>query len=194
MARDLLGRIIETRIDGVRCRARIVETEAYIGEHDPACHAAAGRTPRTDVLYGRPGLAYVYFVYGMHWCVNAVTRRAGLPSAVLIRAAEPLEGIEQMSERRLGVRRVLDLTSGPGRLCQAMGITGPAHHGQSLQRSTLRILAGTRAARGTIAITPRIGVREAADWPLRFLIRDNPFVSARTQTNKLLFAATTSRR
>jgi DNA-3-methyladenine glycosylase len=186
VARDLIGRIVETRVGGVRCRARIVETEAYLGEHDPACHAAAGRTPRTEVLYGRPGLAYVYFVYGMHWCANAVTRAEGLPSAVLLRAVEPIEGIDTMWARRRGITRITDLTSGPGRLCQAMGITGPAHHGQSLQRSTLRILEGTPAARGSVVATPRIGVNEAADWPLRFLVRDNPFVSARTATRRFL--------
>ena len=106
IARDMLGRIIETRVNGVRCRARIVETEAYIGEDDPACHAAAGRTRRTEVLYGRPGLAYVYFDYGMHWCVHAVTRRKGLPSAVLIRAVEPVEGEAAMRRRRPSVRQI----------------------------------------------------------------------------------------
>ncbi len=186
VARDLLGRIIESTVSGVRCRARIVETEAYVGEHDPACHAAAGRTGRTEVLYGAPGLAYVYFVYGMHWCVNAVTRAEGLPSAVLIRAVEPIEGIETMRRRRRGVRRLHDLTSGPGRVCQAMGIAGPAHHGRSLQRSAVRILAGRPATRREIAVTPRIGVSKAADWPLRYIVRDNPFVSARAQTRRFL--------
>jgi DNA-3-methyladenine glycosylase len=186
VARELLGRIIETRVDGVRCRARIVETEAYVGEDDPACHAAAGRTARTDVLYGRPGRAYVYFVYGMHWCANVVTRREGLPSAVLIRAAVPLEGIDTMWRRRRGARRLADLTSGPGRLSQALGITGPAHHGKSWQQRGLRILAGTPTPRDLIAATPRIGVNEAADWPLRFLVRDNPFVSAPAATRRFL--------
>ena len=182
VARDLLGRIIETRVNGVRCRARIVETEAYMGEHDPACHAAAGRTLRTEVLYGLPGLAYVYFVYGMHWCVNAVTRRKGLPGAVLIRAVEPVEGEAAMRRRRSSVRRVTDLTSGPGRLCAALGITGPAHHGRSLQRGALRLLAGRPVPDVAVAVTPRIGVAKAADWPLRYLIRESPFVSARAQT------------
>lgn len=186
VARDLIGRVFETTVDGIRCRARIVETEAYIGEHDPACHAAVGRTRRTEVLYGPPGIAYVYFVYGMHWCVNAVTRRAGLPSAVLIRAVEPLDGLEAMWKRRRGARRIEDLTSGPGRLCEAMGISGPAHHGVTLQRPPIRILVGVPAARGSIAVTPRIGIRVAVDWPLRFFLRDNRFVSARAQTRKFL--------
>lgn len=186
VARDLLGRIIESVVNGVRCRARIVETEAYLGEHDPACHAAAGRTARTEVLYGPPGIAYVYFVYGMYWCANAVTRREGLPSAVLIRAAEPIEGIEAMRRRRGRHHRDRDLTSGPGRLCQAMGISGPPHNKRSLSMPGLRILAGSPVAPSQVAVTPRIGVNVAADWPLRFIIRGNPYVSARAQTARFL--------
>ena len=186
VARDLLGAILECTADGVRCRARIVETEAYLGEHDPACHAAVGRTARTEGLYGAPGTAYVYLIYGIYWCANAVTRREGLPSAVLLRAAEPIEGVEAMWRRRPAARRLTDLTSGPGRLCDAMGITGLAHHGASLQRGALRILAGTPVARTRIGVTPRIGVNVAADWPLRYVERDNPFVSARRATARWL--------
>ncbi len=186
VARDLLGRVLECTVGRVICRGRIVETEAYLGEDDPACHAAAGRTPRTEVMYWAPGTAYVYFVYGMHWCANAVTRREGLPSAVLIRAVEPLEGIEAMRRRRGGISRDTDLTSGPARLCQAMGITGPRHHGASLVTSAFRILDASPVARRQIAVTPRIGVNVAADWPLRFLVRDNPFVSARAATARFL--------
>ncbi|MDQ8164324.1 MAG: DNA-3-methyladenine glycosylase [Gemmatimonadota bacterium] len=188
VARDLLGRVLECTVGRVTCRGRIVETEAYLGEHDPACHAAAGRTPRTEVMYWAPGTAYVYFVYGMHWCANAVTRREGLPSAVLIRAVEPLEGIESMRRRRPGILHDTDLTSGPARLCQAMGITGPRHHGKSLVTSAFRILDAPSVARREVAVTPRIGVNVAADWPLRFLVRDNPFVSARAATARFLRA------
>jgi DNA-3-methyladenine glycosylase len=185
VARDLLGRVLETTVEGVRCRARIVETEAYLGEHDAACHAARGRTRRTEVLYGRPGLAYVYFVYGMHWCVNAVTRRRGLPSAVLIRAAEPLEGIAAMRARRGPAARDTDLTSGPARLCQAMGITG-RHNGLSLFGPEIRVLEGTPVPRERVLVTPRIGVSAAADWPLRFLVAGSPWVSARAATARFL--------
>src|SRR5207302_7007447 len=124
VARELLGAILECRTrDGV-ASGRIVETEAYLGEHDLACHAAAGKTARTAPLYGPPGIAYVYFIYGMYWCVNAVTRAEDRPSAVLIRAVEPIEGIELMRRRRPTARRTTDLTNGPAKLCRALGIGG----------------------------------------------------------------------
>lgn len=178
VARELLGAVLECTTRGARCRGRIVETEAYTGEEDLACHAAAGRTARTEVLYGPPGRAYVYFIYGMHWCVNAVTRRAGEPSAVLIRAVEPLDGIEVMRRRR-GSRSDRELTNGPGKLCEAFGITGPAHHGASLISSPLRILSGDRVPDSDVAVTPRIGISKAAEEPLRWIVRSSPFVSGR---------------
>jgi DNA-3-methyladenine glycosylase len=197
VARDLLGRILESTIDGIRCRARIVETEAYLGEHDSACHAAVGRTTRTEVLYWAPGTAYVYLIYGMYWCANAVTRREGLPSAVLIRAAEPLEGLETMRRRRGRPMRDVDLTSGPGRLCQALGLTG-AHHGASLVTSAVRILEGAPVRRSEIAVTPRVGMgvaaRDATHWPLRFIVRGNPYVSARAETARWIAAQKTENR
>ena len=185
VARDLLGAVLECTAGGARCRGRIVETEAYVGEHDPACHAAAGRTARTEVLYGPPGRAYVYFVYGMHWCVNAVTRRAGLPGAVLIRAVEPLEGLSAMHRRR-GRRVQADLTNGPAKLCQAFGITGGRHHGVSLLTGPLRILGGQPVPDGDVGVTSRIGIARAADWPLRWVVRESRFVSARRETERLL--------
>jgi DNA-3-methyladenine glycosylase len=178
VARELLGAVLECTVNGTRCRGRIVETEAYTGEEDLACHAAAGRTARTEVLYGPAGRAYVYFIYGMHWCVNAVTRRAGMPSAVLIRAVEPLEGIEAMRRRRHG-RPDRELTNGPGKLCEAFGITGPRHHGASLLSSPLRILAGGRVPDADVAVTPRIGISRAAAEPLRWIVRSSAFVSRR---------------
>jgi DNA-3-methyladenine glycosylase len=178
VARGLLGEVLECTVRGTRCRGRIVETEAYTGEEDPACHAAAGRTARTEVLYGPPGRAYVYFIYGMHWCVNAVTRAAGLPSAVLIRAVEPLEGLGAMRRRRHHPRD-RDLTNGPGKLCAAFGITGPRHHGASLIASPLRIYAGDAVPDADVAITPRIGIARAAEEPFRWIVRASEFVSAR---------------
>ena len=178
VARELLGAVLECTVNGTRCRGRIVETEAYTGEEDLACHAAAGRTARTEVLYGPAGRAYVYFIYGMHWCVNAVTRRAGMPSAVLIRAVEPLEGIEAMRRRRHG-RPDRELTNGPAKLCEAFGITGPRHHGTSLISSPLRILEGEPVRDEDVAVTPRIGIVKAASDPLRWIVRSSAFVSGR---------------
>jgi DNA-3-methyladenine glycosylase len=176
VSRELLGCVLEcTTADG-KASGMIVETEAYIGEHDPACHAAAGRTRRTDPLYGRPGIAYVYFIYGMYWCVNAVTRAEGLPSAVLIRALEPRSGIELMRARRWPARSDRELTNGPGKLCIALGI-GRAHNGASLQRGPLVIREGDRVADRDVVVASRIGIKKAADWPLRWYMKNNEFVS-----------------
>jgi DNA-3-methyladenine glycosylase len=177
VARDLIGRVLECTRDGVTVRGIISETEAYLGEHDPACHAAVGRTARTAGLYGPPGTAYVYFIYGMYWCVNAVTRAEGLPSAVLIRGTLPVAGLDAMRARRRGRRRggtIADhaLADGPGKLCVAFGIDGPAHHGADLVRgSALRILHGTPVSDAEVEVTPRIGITKAREWPLRWVLR-----------------------
>ena len=176
VARELLGCILECTSGDTVASGRIVETEAYVGEHDLACHAAAGRTARTEPLYGPPGIAYVYFIYGMHWCVNAVTRDAGLPSAVLIRALEPLSGLDAMRARRPAARRDLDLTNGPGKVCAALGITGE-QNGLALQAPPLIIRQGSRVDDSSVVITPRIGITECADWPLRWIVADSPWVS-----------------
>lgn len=177
VARDLLGAILECRTREGVASGRIVETEAYLGEHDLACHAAAGRTARTDPLYGPPGIAYVYFIYGMYWCFNAVTRSEGEPSAVLVRALEPVSGIELMRQRRgTRCRRDADLTNGPGKLCQALGIDA-RHNRNPLQESPLRILHGREVPRQAVTITPRVGISRSAAWPLRWFVTDSPFVS-----------------
>ena len=175
VARELLGAVLEHRTGEGTVRGRIVETEAYLGPHDPACHAAAGLTARTRTLHGPPGQAYVYFIYGMHWCFNAVTREEGHGSAVLIRAVEPISGLELMRRRR-DVERDVDLTSGPARLCDAFGI-GREQNGVRLDRGPLRILSGPQLPDEDVLVTPRIGIRKAADWPLRFLVKGNRFVS-----------------
>jgi len=164
VARALLGKVL---VHGGRS-GRIVETEAYVGEHDLACHAARGRTARTAILWGPPGRAYVYFVYGMHWCFNAVTGREGRASAVLVRGLEAVEGFDRP------VR--LD---GPGRLCRALGITG-AENGVDLSRSELRILDAPPVPGRTVERGPRIGVDYAEEWaeaPLRYWVRGSPGVS-----------------
>jgi DNA-3-methyladenine glycosylase len=175
VARELLGAVLEHRSEEGMVRGRIVETEAYLGPHDPACHAAAGLTARTRTLHGPPGRAYVYFIYGMHWCFNAVTREEGHGSAVLIRAVEPVSGKDLMRRRR-SVDRDIDLTSGPARLCDAFGIDR-AQDGVRLDRGPLRILRGVEVPDEDIVFTPRIGIKKAADWPLRFFVRGSPFVS-----------------
>lgn len=176
VARDLLGAVLECRGPQGVTAGRIVETEAYLGEDDLACHAAAGRTRRTEPLYGAPGIAYVYFVYGMYWCVNAVTRDVGQPSAVLIRALEPLVGLDVMRHRRPGARDDVQLTNGPGKLCLALDIDG-RHNRHPLQRPPLQIRAGEPFSEDRVARSPRIGIAKAVEPPLRWFVTNNPFVS-----------------
>jgi DNA-3-methyladenine glycosylase len=176
VAREMLGTVLECETaDGI-ASGIIVETEAYLGEHDLACHAAAGRTTRTSHLYGPPGMAYVYFIYGMYWCFNAVTREEGLPSAVLIRAVEPLDGMALIHKRRPHVKHTVDLTNGPGKLCTALGITGSTN-GKSLLRKPVVIREGERVTDENVEVTPRIGITQCVDWPLRWIVRGNRFVS-----------------
>jgi DNA-3-methyladenine glycosylase len=183
VARELLGTILISTVRGRRTSGRIVETEAYIGPHDPASHGAEriGRTQRNAAMFGPPGIAYVYRIYGVHWCLNAVTHEPDYPAAVLIRAVEPIEGLQVMQRRRFGGAahgRERDLASGPGKLAQAFAIDGKldAH---PLHEPPLWIEPGARIARRDIVAGPRIGITKAADWPLRFCIRDNPWLSRR---------------
>lgn len=177
VARELLGAVLECRTPEGIASGRIVETEAYLGEEDLACHAAAGRTARTDPLYGPAGFAYVYFIYGMYWCFNAVTRSEGEPSAVLVRALEPVEGLDLMrTRRRVRTNREIDLTNGPGKLCQALGIEG-LHNRLPLDEPPLVIRRGTDIPREAVTVTPRIGISRSAHWPLRWFVTDSAFVS-----------------
>ena len=176
VSRELLGAVLECRTPEGMASGRIVETEAYMGPHDPACHAVAGLTERTKYLFGPPGVAYVYFIYGMYWCFNAVTREVGHGSAVLVRAVEPLDGEDLMHARRPKVKKRVDLTNGPGKLCLALGIVG-AHSGLPLDEPPVRILAGEPVRDADVVVTPRIGITQAADWPLRYFVDGNPFVS-----------------
>lgn len=177
VARDLLGARIVTTFDGVRTVGRIVETEAYVGPHDEASHACEriGRTDRNEAMFAAPGIAYVYRIYGVHWCLNAVTDRAEYPAAVLIRAAEPEEGLETMEMRR-GGRPHRDLLRGPGNLCAGLGIDGRSNF-HALDRSPLLIVPGTPLPGAEVGTGPRIGITRAADLPLRFWERGNRFVS-----------------
>jgi DNA-3-methyladenine glycosylase len=155
---------------------RIVETEAYIGGEDLASHSARGITDRTRVIFGPPGHAYVYFIYGMYECLNIVAEPAGTPGCVLIRALEPVEGIETMRRRRPKARTLHDLASGPGKLTLAMGITR-VQNGVDVTRGDLVVRAPAHHEKFQIETTPRIGITKCADLPLRYLIAGNPFVS-----------------
>lgn len=167
-----------------------METEAYVGPHDPASHAAEriGRTARNASMFGPAGIAYVYRIYGLHWCLNAVTGDEGHPAAVLIRAVEPLEGLEVMRARRSSARGRArtprppgwppdrELARGPARLASALGIDGRLD-GHRLDEPPLWIEAGTPVAAGEIVAGPRIGITRAAEWDLRFLVRGSRWVS-----------------
>jgi DNA-3-methyladenine glycosylase len=180
VARDLLGMILIRRDRGLVMAGRIVETEAYIGEDDPACHASHGLTPRTAVMYGPPGHAYIYFTYGMHYMLNTVTEREKFPAAVLIRGIEPLAGIESMRKRR-GSRPERELTNGPARLCSALGIDLSLNR-SDLTRPPLYIVDPTEPAEEPIRWTPRIGIRHGRDKLWRCYLVGNPFVSKRSPT------------
>jgi len=176
VARRLLGHVLVSEVGGRRTAGRIVETEAYLGPDDPASHGyRARRTRRNASMFERPGTAYVYFTYGMHWCLNAVTEREGIPAAVLIRALEPLDGLPTMRRRRRNAPD-RELCSGPAKLCQALGVTG-REDGAPLTRGRLRIVRQGSRQRYAIIVTPRIGITRAVDWPLRFLIEGSPWVS-----------------
>jgi DNA-3-methyladenine glycosylase len=172
VARDLLGKVL---VHGPAAGV-IVETEAYLGGDDRAAHSARGITDRTRVIFGPPGHAYVYFVYGMYECLNIVAEPTGQPGCVLVRALEPVEGIEFMQRRRPRAHRLEDLASGPGKLTLALDITR-AHNGVDLTRGSLVVREPAEPRRVEIDVTPRIGIRECADWPLRFVVRGNRFVS-----------------
>ena len=174
VARDLISCVLVHK----NTAGMIVETEAYLGEHDLAAHASRGITERTKVLFGPPGRAYVYLSYGMHYCLNVVADRDGTPGCVLIRALEPLCGLEIMYERRNWRGPAKGLANGPGKLTQALAIT-PAHYGKRLDRGDLVIRAWRNKPEFHIATTPRIGITQCADWPLRFIWAGHPCVSRR---------------
>ncbi|HEY1266247.1 MAG TPA: DNA-3-methyladenine glycosylase [Candidatus Binatia bacterium] len=180
VARRLLGKYLVRRHPDGRTVGKIVETEAYVGEHDLACHASRGRTARTEVMFGPPGHAYVYFIYGVYYCLNIVTEEVGHASAVLIRALEPVEGVELMEKRR-GTDKLLSLASGPGKLCLAMAIDKKLN-AVDMARGNVLYVEDRGEPPPKIIATPRIGVDYAGKWkdkPWRFLIRGSEFVSKR---------------
>ena len=188
VARRLLGKLLLRKLVGKPAReisdewlvGRIVETEAYFGQDDPAAHSFAGNTARTSVLFGPPGRAYVYFIYGMHSCLNVSCEPDGQAGSVLIRALEPLSGLEEMAHRR-GLPADAPpraLASGPGKLCQALGITRAAHNGMDMTSPASELqIAEDDFKPGEIVATTRIGISKAAERPLRYLIAGNRHVS-----------------
>ncbi|HET6362556.1 MAG TPA: DNA-3-methyladenine glycosylase [Gemmatimonadota bacterium] len=189
VARELLGCLLVHEKGGERVSGRIVEVEAYHGEEDPACHAAAGLTARTAPLYGKPGFGYVYRIYGMYYCFNVVTRAEGHPSAVLVRALEPAEGLDTMRARRAARRRTpeatldeRDLASGPGKLCDALGIT-LAQNRADLLRSPLRVEPGETPE--AVVWTPRVGITVGTDRFWRCFVKGSSYVS-RSHLNRVL--------
>jgi DNA-3-methyladenine glycosylase len=175
VARKLIGARLVRILDGVKLVGLITETEAYIGEDDLACHAKAGLTKRTAPMYGSPGHAYVYFTYGHHWMLNTVTEKEGFPAAVLIRAIQPIEGVEVMMERRTGRD-----TFGPGKLTQAMGITKSENNVDLTEAgSSLRIEAGIFVPDSSVTIGARVGLNSTPEpWlskPWRFLVKEPIF-------------------
>ena len=191
VARALLGKLLVRKTPAGILAVRIVETEAYLGQDDAAAHSAAGKTPRNAVLFGPPGRAYVYFIYGNHYCLNVSCLPDGVPGGVLFRALEPVAGLELMAKARgieieigskiKGLATRKKISSGPGRLSEALGITRQRDNGKILTsaRSDLRIVDdGYRVHR--VVVTPRIGIAKSAERPLRYLIAGNPFVSRST--------------
>lgn len=172
VARDLLGKVL--RLDGVS--GMIVETEAYLGGDDLAAHSARGITDRTRVIFGPPGHAYVYLIYGMYECLNLVAEPEGQPGCVLIRALEPVEGVGTMQQRRPTARRAHDLTSGPGKLTRALGITRELN-GADVTSGPLTVHENPGFRHPEIVTTCRVGIRECADWPLRYYVAGNRWVS-----------------
>lgn len=187
VAREILGKVLVRETASAPLTGRIVEVEAYLGINDPAAHAAAGKTLRNSVLFGPPGHAYIYFIYGNHYCLNVSCEPDGRAGSLLFRALEPLTGIDEMARARglklhgangLSEKDLPKLTSGPGRLCEAFGITRDRDNGCDLTTAESGLWLGDDGfrARG-IVLSPRIGITKAAEQPLRYFLGGNRFVS-----------------
>ena len=183
VARDLLGKVVVRQSGRERMAGRIVEVEAYLGTNDAAAHAAAGLTPRNRVLFGPPGRSYVYFIYGNYYCLNVSCLPDGIAGGVLFRALEPLAGLEAMARNRglgyeLTERTKRLLTTGPGRLCEAMKITRARDNDLDMTSPDSGVWIGDDGYRpARVAVTRRIGITKSAEHPLRYIIRGNRFVS-----------------
>lgn len=172
VARNLLGKYLMHRLPEGEVMGKIVETEAYLSKDDPACHASRGKTRRNEAMFGPPGTSYVYLIYGMYYCFNVVTGEEGVGEAVLVRALEPVKGIDQMRRRRGTSPQ--NITNGPGKLCRAMGIN-KEHNGKRLNQGNLLLLDAEE--KPPVEKSTRIGIKAAAEKMLRFYIPGNPYVS-----------------
>jgi DNA-3-methyladenine glycosylase len=175
VAKDLLGKIMSVDYVGINLSGVVVETEAYLGINDPGSHSFRGKTKRNATMFGPAGVSYIYQIYGIYFCYNVTTDREDIPAAVLIRALEPLTGIEIMKENR-GKEKIIDLCSGPAKLVQAMGITKQMD-GTSAVDGPVRFFIGEKETPFQIVETTRIGLSQGADLKLRYYIKDNPFIS-----------------
>jgi DNA-3-methyladenine glycosylase len=188
VAKELLGKVLVHEIEGQKISAKIVETEAYMGITDKAAHSYGGRrTQRVEVMYGGPGFSYVFFIYGIHYCFNIVTREEGNPQAVLIRAVEPIEGLDIITQNRFGKTyshlnktQIKNLTNGPGKLCRALSIDRNSN-GEDLCGNKLYVEEGENENNSIVA-SKRVGIdyaEEAKDYLWRFYIEDNIYVSVK---------------
>lgn len=181
VAEELLGKILLKKDSRQVLACRIVEAEAYDGKTDQAAHTFIGKTKRNEIMFGEGGFLYVYFTYGAHFCCNVVTGRKGQGTAVLIRAVEPIMGLKKMSSNRFG-RNLLNekerfnLTSGPGKVCQAMGIN-KTHYGIDLTGDRIFVLDSPKLNKDQVVVTKRVGIKKSVDLPWRFYIKDNPYIS-----------------
>lgn len=189
VAKELLGKVIVREIDGVRLSGKIVETEGYIGSIDKASHAYGGKkTPRVEPLYGEPGISYVFSIYGMYECFNVISKEKGSPEGILIRAVEPIDGLEKIAQNRfrksydtLTAKEIKNLTNGPSKLCIALDINKKVHNFMDLVKSKeLYIEDGDKINSSDIVETTRVGIdyaEEAVDFPWRFYVKNNIYVS-----------------
>lgn len=184
---EFLGKLVVRREGRKLLAGRVVELEAYLGAGDLAAHAAAGRTPRNSVIFGPPGHAYVYFIYGVHYCLNVSCMPEGEAGCILVRALEPVKGIEEMARARsltdldlTSVRNLRLLASGPGKLCQALGITRERDNDKDMlsPRSDLQVMDDGYKSENVV-ITRRIGITKSPDMPLRYVLEGNQFISAK---------------
>lgn len=175
IARSLLGKYLIRPCDQNLLVGKIVETEAYIGEDDPACHAAVGKTSRNEVMYGPPAYAYIYFIYGMYYCLNVVTEKEGFPAAVLLRALEPIAGFDIIKQNRQ-TEKIYHLTNGPGKICQAFKLDRN-FNGENLRGNKLYIGIGEEIRGDNIAQTARFGIKKGIEHRWRFYIKDSLYVS-----------------